>query len=152
MYIVVCFLQLPISPDSTNDPRCLKDCSNARQKTLCGTDDRTYSSNCELKRVKACLGRKTKIKHKGPCVAGKIQIRHDLWVAIWLFLLHTVLDVYILNVQIFWVPKIYFNHASLHRFYDTRRNSMYILLMYNTFSSFTTWIANMKEIWKFEKI
>ncbi|XP_071833253.1 SPARC-related modular calcium-binding protein 2-like isoform X12 [Apostichopus japonicus] len=60
---------LPISPDSTNDPRCLKDCSNARQKTLCGTDDRTYSSNCELKRVKACLGRKTKIKHKGPCVA-----------------------------------------------------------------------------------
>lgn len=60
---------LPISPESTNDPVCLRDCSNARHKPLCGSDDRTYSSSCELKRVKACLGRKIKVKHKGPCVA-----------------------------------------------------------------------------------
>lgn len=66
-------LQLPISPESTNDPMCLRDCSNARHKPLCGSDDRTYSSSCELKRVKACLGRKIKVKHKGPCVAGELQ-------------------------------------------------------------------------------
>ncbi|RUS78438.1 hypothetical protein EGW08_013812, partial [Elysia chlorotica] len=40
---------------------------------VCGTNDLTYSSRCELKKAKKCDGLRVRVKHKGQCSEGTIK-------------------------------------------------------------------------------
>ncbi|CAL1540354.1 unnamed protein product [Lymnaea stagnalis] len=47
--------------------RCSVNCAASEVGPVCGTDDVTYTSRCELKRAKKCEGKDVKIKKRGPC-------------------------------------------------------------------------------------
>ncbi|XP_064600640.1 SPARC-related modular calcium-binding protein 1-like isoform X3 [Liolophura sinensis] len=47
---------------------CKLDCSNVKRRPVCGSDGITYSSRCEIRRVKQCEGVNVKVKKKGECV------------------------------------------------------------------------------------
>ncbi|BFZ07408.1 hypothetical protein BsWGS_10447 [Bradybaena similaris] len=53
--------------------RCSVSCATVKIRSVCGTDDVTYSSRCELKRAKKCDGKRVKVKHKGNCPGGKLS-------------------------------------------------------------------------------
>ncbi|KAK3787470.1 hypothetical protein RRG08_025735 [Elysia crispata] len=47
--------------------KCSVSCERARPRPVCGTNDVTYSSRCELKKAKKCDGLRVRVKHKGQC-------------------------------------------------------------------------------------
>ncbi|XP_072018955.1 SPARC-related modular calcium-binding protein 1-like isoform X2 [Amphiura filiformis] len=59
-----------VSSRSSKSVSCIKDCSQAKARPICGSDGRTFNSRCDLKNAR-CIGRRIRVRHKGPCPVEK---------------------------------------------------------------------------------
>lgn len=63
---------------SLRTAHCSVNCVTSKIRPVCGTDDVTYSSRCELKRAKKCQGKRIKVKHKGRCPSENTNLSRCL--------------------------------------------------------------------------